>query len=84
MEDAVTVYRAIDEATANIVKIALEDAGIPAFVRPHHTSWLDGSLVPAEGSWGDVVVAPENADAALAVLEEYSRDIPESTEEYES
>ena len=67
------VYSATDEQTANIIKIALEDEGIPVMVRPHHTSWLDGALVPAEGSWGEILVPTRDAERASTLLEEYSR-----------
>ena len=72
-EGFVTVYRARDETTANIVKVALEDAGITAMVRPHHTSWFDGLFVPAEGSWGDVLVPRADVERAAAILEDYAR-----------
>ena len=67
----VPVYSALDEQTANIVKFALENAGIEAAVRPHQTLWLDGALVPAEGSWGEVVVREEDAARATEILQEY-------------
>ena len=67
-EEFVSVYRPLDEATANIIKAALEDAGIEAIVRPHHTSWFDGVFVPAEGSWGDVLVPRGNVEEAAAIL----------------
>jgi type III secretory pathway lipoprotein EscJ len=76
-EDFVSVYRALDEPTANIVKAALEDAGIAAMVRPHHTSWFDGVFVPAEGSWGDVVVSNEDADKAVEFLQQRDFDSEE-------
>lgn len=67
----ISVYEAKDEVTANIVKAALEAAGIRAIVQPHHTSWLDGILVPAEGSWGRVLVAEENIEMANELLKDY-------------
>jgi hypothetical protein len=66
----VPVYEAQNEVTANIVKVALENSGIPALVKPHHTSWLDGALVPAEGSWGYVLVSKENEDKASQIIKE--------------
>jgi len=67
----VSVCEAKDEVTANIVKATLEAAGITAIVQPHHTSWLDGALVPAEGSWGRVLVAEENIEMATELLRDY-------------
>ena len=66
----VSVYRPLDEATANIARIALENAGISAIVRPRHSSWFDGALVPAEGCWGDVLVPEDDAQRAIALLKE--------------
>lgn len=70
-EDFVVVYAAVNEATASIVKSALEDEGIEAVIRPLHTSWLDGALVPAEGRWGEVLVQKVDAERAAALLAEY-------------
>lgn len=70
-EGFVSVYSAPNETTANIVKSALDAAGILAMVLPHHTSWLDGALVPAEGSWGEVVVPKEHEEKAALILAEY-------------
>lgn len=67
----VSVYEAKDEVTANIVKATLEAAGITAIVEPHHTSWFDGIFVPAEGSWGRVLVPEENIEMATKLLREY-------------
>lgn len=72
-EDAVSVYRALDETAANIVKGALEDAGIQAVVRPLHTSWFDGMFVPAEGYWGDVLVRKQDVRKASKLLKEYEQ-----------
>lgn len=71
-EGFVSVYRAVNEVTANIVKSALEDAGITTVVQPNNTSWLDGALVPAEGSWGEVLVSVEDAEKAVEILEDYA------------
>jgi len=80
-DDFVVVYRAVDEATANIIKIALEDDGIPAVVHPYHSSWFDGVFVPADGAWGEVLVPKEDAERARALLDEYSRRKGESEQE---
>ena len=69
----VTVYRAGKETTANIVKAALEDAGIPAIVQSNETSWLDGVFVSGEGYWGSVLVNEADADRAIEILEEYAK-----------
>ncbi|MBP6963157.1 MAG: DUF2007 domain-containing protein [Armatimonadetes bacterium] len=65
------VYDAKNEVSANIVKSALEDQGVPAVVRPLHTSWFDGMMVPAEGLWGQVLVPATDTERAEAILAEY-------------
>jgi hypothetical protein len=72
-EGFVPVYRANDEAAANIIRGVLEDAGITAIVQRHESSWLDGSMVPAEGYWGAVLVRKEDEHEAAELLEEYAR-----------
>jgi len=67
-EDFVAVARPRDEVSANLIRVALEDAGIEAFVQPHH-SWIwDGIFTAAEGSWGAVLVAKKDAEVAVSVL----------------
>jgi hypothetical protein len=70
-EGYVSVYHAEDEATANIVKAALEDAGIPTIVERLESSMFDGAFVNAEGYWGDLVVAQADEVRALELLKEY-------------
>jgi hypothetical protein len=72
-DDFVAVARPRDEISANLIKAALEDAGIPAVVQGLHSSVWDGIFVPSEGSWGDVLVAKKDAEQALAVLEDYAK-----------
>jgi len=71
-KEFVSIYRPLDEVTANIIKLALEEAGIRAIVRPYHSSWFDGIFVPAEGSWGEVLVPEEDADRAAALLRKHT------------
>ncbi len=70
-EGFVAVYDAKNETTADIVKAALESEGIPAVVRPLHTSWFDGIFVAAEGRWGQVLVPVVDVQRAEAFLAEY-------------
>ena len=72
-EDFVSVARPRDEISANLIKAALVDAGVPAVVQAHHSSVWDGIFVPSEGSWGDVLVPKDQAEQALAVLAEYAK-----------
>lgn len=74
MEDRfVAVYRALNEPTARIVKMALEDAGIPAIAQGKYGSLVyDGAIAMAEGYWGEVLVEEKNAEDAQRVLREYA------------
>lgn len=75
-EDFVAVARPRDELSANLIRVALEGAGIAAVVQPHHSWIFDGIFVAAEGSWGAVLVAKKDAEIALSVL----ADIEEKSE----
>lgn len=81
MEGYRVVFRGYDETTANIVKSALRNEGIDAVVRPLHTSWLDGALVPAEGYWGEVFVPEKDAERASALIAEYQNAQTEAEDE---
>lgn len=80
-EDLVVVTRPQDEVTANIIKIALEDAGMPTTVQAYNSSLFDGIFTPSVGAWGEVLVAPEDADRAKAVLKQYAEGTTDQTQE---
>ena len=71
-EEFVSIYSAIDEVTANLVRVCLEDAGIPALVRPRESSWFDGVFTMGTGIWGEVLVPGEEIERAAAIVKEYS------------
>jgi hypothetical protein len=71
-EDFVRVYSAVDEVTANLVRACLEDAGIPAFIRPRESSWFDGVFTMGSGVWGDILVPKDEVERARAIIKEYS------------
>lgn len=71
-EDFVPVFSAINEVTANLVRGCLEDAGIPAVIRPRESSWFDGVFTMATGSWGEILVPGEDVERASAIIKEYS------------
>ena len=74
MSDAyATIYRAMDEAEANIVKEVLLANGISAVVRRNESSMLDGAMVPGQGYWGDVLVPQAEAGHATEVLQSYNK-----------
>lgn len=70
-----------DEATASIIRIVLEDAGIPVEIRSFHSAVFDGIFTPSEGAWGQVLVPAEELERAKAVLEEYGQRKKDGTEE---
>lgn len=71
-EEFVPVFAATNEVTANLVKACLEDAGIPAVIRPRESSWFDGVFTTATGVWGEVLVPGEELERAAAIVKEYS------------
>jgi len=77
----VPVYEVLCESTGDIVKIALEEAGIPAVLQRNETSAYGQIFVAAEGSWGQVLVREADVEKARKVLEEYEKTGNESLEE---
>lgn len=72
--DYISIFKANNEYTANIVKSTLEDSGIEALLEPMNSSLaFDGVIALAEGFWGEVLVHKNDAERAIAVLEEYSK-----------
>ena len=71
-EEFVPVFSATNEVTANLVRACLEDAGIPAVIRPRESSWFDGVFTMATGVWGEVLVPGEELERAAAIVNEYS------------
>lgn len=71
-EEFVSVFTAVDEITANLVRACLEDAEIPAVIRPRESSWFDGVFTMGSGSWGEVLVPSEEVERATEIIKEYS------------
>ncbi|MHB1001389.1 MAG: putative signal transducing protein [Armatimonadota bacterium] len=83
-DEFVPVYKATNEMSANIIKNALEDAGIQVILRPLNMSLaFDGVIALAEGFWGDVLVHKSDLERATALLEEYAENKSEETPETE-
>ncbi|MHB0913269.1 MAG: putative signal transducing protein [Armatimonadota bacterium] len=69
-----SVYRAANEQSANIVKGVLENEGIPAVVQVKYGSIVyDGAITMGEGPWGDVMVPESQAERATEILKEYNK-----------
>ena len=69
----VAVFAAQSESEANIVRGLLEASGIPALVNPLSGPALGGIFQPDETRWGDILVSPSDAEAALAAISEATR-----------
>ena len=80
IEEAVAVFAAPDEMTAQIVRSALEAEGIPAAIGEQVASALAPGLSVGEGFWGEICVPAslaEQARAVIAALEEGSGRVSE-------
>lgn len=66
-----SVYRAPDEFSALAVKRVLAAEDIPSHVRSGQIPWADGIMSNLTGYWGQVLVAPEDYEQALALVTEY-------------
>ncbi len=64
----VAVFSGYSEAEVNIVRGLLEADGIAAVVREVATPSVGSIFSVSEGRWGDILVAPEQADAARAAI----------------
>lgn len=80
-EEFTAVARPQDEMTANIIKSALEDAGIAAVAHAYSSSVFDGIFTNTEGAWGEVVVSPADAERALVLLKDYAEQTGQAQEE---
>ena len=65
------VYRAPDEFSALAVERVLAAEDIRSFVRSGQIPWVDGITSNLTGFWGQVLVAPEDYEQALALVTEY-------------
>jgi hypothetical protein len=66
-----SVYRAPDEFAAIAVGHVLETAGITPWVRSIQIPWYDSIMKTARGYWGDVLVAEQDREAALRIVNEF-------------
>jgi hypothetical protein len=67
-EPLVTIFAAQNESEANIVRGLLEASGIPAVINSLSGLALGGIFQPDETRWGDILVAPSDAEAAQAAI----------------
>jgi hypothetical protein len=67
--DVIAVHKATTELEAHIIRDLLEDAGIHAMVRSHLVPGYEIPVPP--GVWGDVLVRPDDEDAATRLIAEY-------------
>ncbi len=69
-EPLVPIFSAQSESEANIVRGLLEASGIPAVINSLSGPALGGIFQPDETRWGDLLVAPSDAEAAQAAIAE--------------
>ena len=69
-EPLVPIFSAQTESEANIVRGLLEASGIPAVISSLSGPALGGIFQPDEARWGDLLVAPSDAEAAQAAIAE--------------
>lgn len=69
-EPLVPIFSAQSESEANIVRGLLEASGIPAVISGLSGVALGGIFQPDETRWGDILVAPSDAEAASAAITE--------------
>lgn len=69
MEAVVAVFAAPDRMTAEMVRGALEDAGIPALIGEQVTDAYAGAFALAEGYWGEIRVPAGDAERARELLQ---------------
>lgn len=75
-QDLISVFRAPDEFTANIVKGLLEGEDIPVLLESRQVPMYDGALTMGEGYWGDVVVPSEFAARSKELIQAYQEKQP--------
>jgi hypothetical protein len=79
--DVVSVHKASDQLEATMIRDLLEQAGIDAMVRSRLVPGYEIPVPP--GVWGEVLVRPEDEDAATRLIAEYLdalRDAPQEPE----
>jgi hypothetical protein len=62
------VYSVASESEAYIVRGLLEAAGVPAMVREVASLVYGSAIQQGEGRWGDILVAPHQADKARQII----------------
>jgi len=81
--ELVSVFRAPDQASADLVRGLLESEGIAAYIDSRQVAWFDGVMTMATGYWGDVVVPTDQEAAARDIIAAYEQS-PASEDEIES
>lgn len=80
-EPLVAIFAAQNESEANIVRGLLEASGIPALISSLSGPALGGIFQPDETRWGDILVAPSDAEAAQAAITEATQSAETTSEE---
>jgi hypothetical protein len=73
-----TVRVAFSEIEGRMLKELLDEAGIPAVLRPNQ---IAGELFSLPGEWGDLLVPDERAREAETLIAEYLASVKETETE---
>ncbi|MBU1700813.1 MAG: DUF2007 domain-containing protein [Candidatus Eisenbacteria bacterium] len=73
--ELISVYNAPHEIAAISVQAVLEDVGIAAVVRSSFVPGYGGVAMTLSGSWGWVLVSPEDVSVAEEIIENYLRSL---------
>lgn len=63
------IFKAATQDEGEIVRGMLESEGIPAVLVDHSSPPLGDALIATETHWGDILVAPSDADRAMELIE---------------
>ena len=75
----IPIFRASTEDEGEIVRGLLQSEGIDAIFGSVPTSAYGATLVGGQGYWSDVLVAPEDAERARALITAYQQGTPEDS-----
>jgi len=80
--DVVVVHEALSEFEAMTIRDLLASAGIDAMIRTRFVPGYPGIVVTDKsGVWGDILVLPEDEQAARGLIAEYLASLPAPSED---
>lgn len=80
--DVVVIHEAASEFEATTIRDLLAGAGIETMMRTRFVPGYPGTVVTDKiGVWADILVLPEDAEAARVLVAEYLASLPAAAEE---